>query len=312
LPVFFVITLNPVLMAGFHCRTELKEHMKLIIRLLLPVTIIMILLSCTRIVYIGKRIDPEIKLDNEHHNVVFVNLFNYLSPVNVSRKDRNSYHEGVMNILYGLSSFSNDSSFTFSVGDTLKRGIKAGDLTTLLPVDTITNICNRFKSNLLLTLDSASLYFERDTVIKSYYGVRYRTINFTLNTRFFLSLYSSSGDMIDRSEVDQSAVFIPASSASGRAILVPSISRESEEIGDLASQAGQDYVAKFLPKTYHNTQQLYTGSVFKESNQYIFAKNWSKATELLELLVKNQDQVIAEKARHNLEVVKEASGTGGK
>jgi len=37
-------------------------------------------------------------------------------------------------------------------------------------------------------------------------------------------------------------------------------------------------------------------------------KNWSKATELLEQLLKNQDPVIAEKAKHNLEVVKEASG----
>src|SRR5664280_793604 len=142
--------------------------MKLIIRLLLPVTIIMILLSCTKIVYIGKRIDPEIKLESEHHNIVFVNLFNYLSPVNVNRKDRSSYNAGVMNFLDGLSSFSNDSSFTFSVGDTLKRSIKAGDLTTLLPVDTINNICNRFKSNLLLTLDSASIYFERDTVCLLY------------------------------------------------------------------------------------------------------------------------------------------------
>jgi hypothetical protein len=118
--------------------------------------------------------------------------------------------------------------------------------------------------------------------------------------------------MIDRSEVDQSSVLIPRSSMSGRVILVPSISRESEEIGDLASQAGQDYVLKFLPKIYHDTQQLYTGSVFKESNQYIFAKNWSKATELLEQLVKNQDPVIAEKAKHNLEVVKEASGADEK
>jgi len=282
--------------------------MNFIIRLLLPVTILMISLSCTKIVYIGKRIDPEIKLESEHHNIVFVNLFNYLAPANVTRKDRSSYHAGVMNFLDGLSSFSSDSSFTFSVGDTLKRNIKAGDLTTMLPVDTINNICNRFKSKLLLTLDSASIYFERDTVVNSYYGARYRTINFLLNTRFFLSLYSSAGDMIDRTEVDESSVFIPRSSMSGRVILVPSISRESEEIGDLASQAGQDYVVKFLPKTYHDTQQLYTGGVFKESNQYIFAKNWSKATELLEQLVKNQDPVIAEKAKHNLEVVKDASG----
>ncbi len=41
-------------------------------------------------------------------------------------------------------------------------------------------------------------------------------------------------------------------------------------------------------------------------------KNWDKATELLNRLAKNRDPVIAEKARHNLEVVKEASEAGKK
>ncbi len=274
-------------------------------------SIIMVLSSCIRIVYIGKRIDPEIILEKEHHKIVFVNLFNYTVPVNVNKKDRISYHAGVMNLLDGLSSVSSDSSFNFVVGDTLKKSIEAGDLTTLLPVDTINNICNRFNANLLLTLDSTSIFFERDTVVNYYYGVRYRTINFKLNTRFFLSLYSEEGDLIDRSEVEQSSIFIPRSANSGF-ILVPSISRAREEIGDLAFQAGQDYIAKFYPYIIHDTKQLYTGSTFKESNDYIFAKNWNKATELLEQLVKNQNPGIAEKARHNLEVVKEASEAGEK
>jgi hypothetical protein len=212
-----------------------------------------------------------------------------------------------MNLLDGLSSFSSDSSFNFFVGDTLKKSVEAGDLTTLLSVDTIIDICNRFNANLLLSLDSASIFFERDTVKNHSYGVEYLTFNFKLNTRFFLSLYSDSGDLIDRSEVDESAVFIPRSAMSGRIIQVPYISRASEEIGNLAFQSGQEYVGKFYPVIINDTKQLFTGKLFKESNDYIFARNWDKAIELLEQLVKNQDSSIAEKARYNLEVVKEAS-----
>jgi hypothetical protein len=90
-------------------------------------------------------------------------------------------------------------------------------------------------------------------------------------------------------------------------ILVPSVAGAREEIGNLAFQAGQDYVSKFYPQIIHETKQLFTGSSFKESNDYIFAKNWKKAIELLEQITQSHDPAIAEKARHNLEVVKVAS-----
>ena len=142
--------------------------------------------------------------------------------------------------------------------------------------------------------------------------MEYRTISFILNTRFFLSLYSSTGDLIDRSEVDQSSMVKPQTSMSGLIILIPSISRSANEIGNLAFQSGQDYVAKFYSKTIYDSEQLYTGKPFKESNDCIFAKNWNKAIEILERLTKNQDSVIAEKARHNLDIAKEASEASGR
>ena len=273
--------------------------MKVLLHLVFGLLLVTILSSCTKIIYISRKTDPEIKLENAHHDIVFVNLFNYTLPVNVNKKDRFSYHAGVMNLLDGLSSFSSDSSFNFFVGDTLKKSVEAGDLTTLLSVDTIIDICNRFNANLLLSLDSASIFFERDTVKNHSYGVEYLTFNFKLNTRFFLSLYSDSGDLIDRSEVDESAFFIPRSAMSGSIIQVPYISK--------AFQSGQEYVGKFYPVIINDTKQLFTGKLFKESNDYIFARNWDKAIELLEQLVKNQDSSIAEKARYNLQVVKEAS-----
>jgi hypothetical protein len=281
--------------------------MKVFIRILLSAAMVIFLSSCIRMVYIGKRIDPEIILQHSKHDIVFVNLFDYMQPANVAKNEMHSYNTGVMNFLDGLSSFSNDSSFKFIVADTLRRSVEEGLLTTLLPVDTISAVCARYNSNLMLTLDSVNIFFEQDTVVNDDYGREYFTINFLLNTRFFLSLYSSEGDLINRSEVDQSANYLPRSTLSGLYILLPTIPRADREIASLAFQAGQDYVAKFYPQIVQDSQQLYTGSTFTESNKYIFEKNWKKAIELLEQLTKSKDNVIAEKARHNLEVAKEAS-----
>jgi hypothetical protein len=285
--------------------------MKIFFSILFTIPIVLNFSSCTRIVYISRKTDPEINLENKHHDIVFVNLFDYTLPVNVNKKNILSYHDGTMGFLEGVSSFSRDSSFSFSVCDTLRKNIEVGFLTILLPADTIRTICNKFNSNLLLALDSMSIFFDRDTVINYNYGRRNSTINFVLYTSFFLSLYSDNGGLIERTEVDQSSIFTPRSAVPGF-ILVPSISGSREEIGILAFQSGQDYVAKFYPKIIQNKRQLYSDKPFKESNDYIFAKNWNKAIELLEQLAKNQDPAIAEKARHNLDIVKEASQAGSK
>jgi hypothetical protein len=282
--------------------------MKVFIRLLLTCSIIIFFSSCTAIVYIGKRIDPEIILGKTHHDILFVNLFDYTSEQVVKAKEKNCYYNGVMSLADGLSSFSNDSSYKFIVGDTIKKGIDKELLTTLLPVDSVAEICSRYKTNMLLTLDSMNLFFDWETVSNSdYFGYSNKTKNLYLNCNFYVSLYSSSGDLIDRSELDQSSLYRSMPAYSGVLILQPSLTRAVEDISYLAFQAGQDYVAKFYPRFTQESRQLYTGSAFKESNGYIFAKNWKKASELLEQLVKSPDRVLSAKAQYNLDIVKEAS-----
>ena len=292
----------------YHYRTEQEEQMKIFIRLLLYAAIVILPFSCTNIVYIGKRIDPEIILKKEHHNIVFVNLFDYTSPINLKKKDEVSLHNGVMGLLEGLSSISADSAFNLFIGDTLKKGIETGFLTTMLPVDSVNTICKRNKSNLLLALDSMNIYFDWEiTSADDNYGYASKTKNFYINTRFFMSLYYVTGDLINRSELDQSTFYRSRSTLSGTISVVPTLDRAREDIGELAYQAGQDYVSKFYPKINQDTQQLFSGKNFRESNRYVFARDWEKAIELLEQLTKDPDPTVAEKARHNLEVVKEAS-----
>jgi hypothetical protein len=269
----------------------------------------MLLSSCTKIIYIGKRIDPEIILEKEKHNIVFVNLFDYTSSVNIKKKDVASFHNGLMGLSEGLSSFSSDTSFILIVGDTLKKGTETGFLTTLLPVDSVSAICNRNKSNMLLALDSMNIYFDWETTgEQDNNGYTSKTKNFYINTRFFLSLYSITGDLINRSELDQSTFYRSRPTLSGIITIVPSLEKARQDIGELAFQAGLDYVSKFYPQITQDTKELYSGKPFRDSNRYVFSRDWKKAAELLEELTKNPDPGIAEKAKHNLEVVNEAAG----
>lgn len=272
----------------------------------------MILSSCTRIIYIGKRVEPEIILEKGHNDIVFINLFDYTLPEYVKQKARVAYQAGVTGLVEGLSSFSSDSSFSFIIGDTLKRGIKTGLLTTLLPEDTISDVCDRYKSNLLLALDSLSISFDLEINVDNDNEGINRTKDFYLNTRFFLSLYSSTGDLINRSEVDQSSLYRSRPTLYGFITIEPSLAKARAAVGNQSFQAGEDYVDKFFPELNQETKQLYTGKPFRESNQYVFTKNWNKAIELLEQLAKNQDPVIADKAKYNLDVVKEAAAASKK
>jgi hypothetical protein len=281
--------------------------MRIIIRLLIIVSLTILLSSCTKILYIGKRIDPEIVLEKEQRDIVFVNLFDYTTQSNILKKDEISFHNGVMGLLEGLSSFASDSTFRFVVEDTLKKGIEKGFLTTLLPVDSVSAICNRNSSNMLLTLDSLNIYFDWETISDDNNGYTAKTKNFYINTRFFLSLYSATGDLINRSELDKSTIYRSRPTISGLITIVPSLQRARVDIGGLAYESGLDYVSKFYQQLTHETRQLYSGTPFAESNRYIFERDWKKAIELLEGLTGSSDQKIAEKARHNLEVVKEAA-----
>ena len=287
--------------------------MKVALRLVFFALIMLFFASCIKLVYIAKRNGPEIPLNSRHNDIVFVNLFDYTSPEIVKEKEKSAYHEGVMRFIDGLFYFNNDSSFSFTVCDTLKRGIGKDLLTTLLSVDTIQNICSKFKANLLIALDSVSLYFDWEIESdNNQYGYNGKTKNTYLNSKFYVSLYKSSGELINRTELDQSSLFGSRPPLSGIVTFKPSISRAINIAQSLGYYSGQDYVSRFYPHIIQDTQQLYSGKLFRESNNYIFEKNWAKAVELLEQLAKNPDPLIAEKAKHNLEVVKEAAAAGKK
>lgn len=275
---------------------------------LFAIVILFSLSSCSSFILVQKTYDPEIILEKKPSRIVFVNLFDYTSPAYVKEKNENAYHAGVMKLAEGLSSFSKDESFSFLIGDTLKKDILPGQLTAFLAKDSILAICERHDAGMLLTLDSMVIRFTWETITEGEGEDKSKTKNFYLNGNFFLSFYSAGGDLINRSKVEESSFYKSRFALSGLITVAPSIANAIEAIKPLSLQAGQDYVGKFYPKTVDESRKIYAGKVFKESNLFIKLRNWEKATELLEQLAKSPNPNIAMKARYNLSVVKEAAG----
>lgn len=282
--------------------------MKTVSSSLFVIVILFSLSSCSSFILVQKTYDPEIILEKKPSRIVFVNLFDYTSPAYVKEKNENAYHAGVMKLAEGLSSFSKDESFSFLIGDTLKKDILPGQLTAFLAKDSILAICERHDAGMLLTLDSMVIRFTWETITEGEGEDKSKTKNFYLNGNFFLSFYSAGGDLINRSKVEESSFYKSRYALSGLITVAPSIANAIEAIKPLSLQAGQDYVGKFYSKTVDESRKIYAGKVFKESNLYIKLRNWEKATELLEQLAKSPNPNIAMKARYNLSVVKEAAG----
>ena len=283
--------------------------MKTVSSFLFAIVILFFLPSCSSFILVQKTYDPEIIPEKETGNIVFVNLFDYTLPVYVKDKNVISYHAGVNKLMEGLSSPSaGDESYKFLTGDSLKKGTEVGQLTILLPIDSVTAICTRYKADMLLALDSMNIFFDWETIVDNNSdGSKSKTKNFYLFTRFYMSLYSPIGDLINRSKVENSSFYKSRPTLSGLLTIQPSIAKASKQVGSLAFQAGLDYVSKFYPKTVQESRKIYAGKAFKESNLFIKLRNYDKAIELLEQLAKSPDPNIAMKARHNLSVVKEAA-----
>ena len=270
------------------------------------------LTSCSTVIMIPKILEPEIVPEKKTGNIAFVNLFDYTLPVNSVEKHINLYIEGVRKFNGGSLTLSSDTKpFSFITGDTLKKGTEAGQLTALMPIDSVKILCARYNSGMLLALDSLNIFLDEEwNTERNDDGSKERTKQFILYTKFYLSLYSATGDLINRSEVQKRLLYKSRYVASFliSSQKAPSIANATGEVGSLAIEAGQEYVRKFYPQSIDQFRTIYTGKAFAESNALMKAGNWNQAIKILEELAKSPDVNTALKARQNLSVAKEATG----
>jgi hypothetical protein len=274
------------------------------------IIVILLLTSCFTSVSFNKPAPPEIMLEEPKNNIAFINAFDYTIPDEASKSENNVYRTGVTEVIDGLkTSFAYNEQIDFNVIDTLAGEKAPVRLSDTLSADSVKNICKTNNSSMLLVLEAFDMNIDFETLVEEYEdGSKSRTNNYYLVISAGLSLYSSSGDLIDRSMDALSSLYTSRPALSGIITFTPSLYKAEEEIGHLAKIVGEEYVKKFYPGTELVNRKIYVGKGLLEADNYCMEQNWDKAIELLRPLAESPDPKISRKAANNLSVAYEAVG----
>jgi hypothetical protein len=266
-----------------------------------------LMVSCTSYISVQRPLSPEIPLNSTSNNIVFVNYFDYTNPLFVEEKHRAAYREGINGLALGISTgFSKESRVRYTIGDTLRRSLKKGGLTEIQPPDSVQKICSHFGADMLLALDSVKVEFDWETITnENEDGSKSKTKTFYLIFHGYMTTYASSGDIINRSEVERSQLYTSRATLSGLITFQPSLEKAADEVRGLSLLAGSDYVSKFYPSVTTETKMLYGGKVFKESNIDLSKKECTQVMDYLNGLTGSKDSKTAKRAAHNLDVARE-------
>jgi hypothetical protein len=265
--------------------------------------------SCYTYVLFEKPAPPEIIPDKSLNSIAFINSYDYTIPDSISRGDNNVFQAGVTEVINGLkTSFTSNDQINFNIIDTLVRGNAFTKLPDSLSVDSVKNICTMNNSSMLLVLEAFNMDMDWEQEVEEDEDGKSRTNIYYLYMWTGLSLYSESGDVIDRT-IESCRVQYTSRPALIPIIgIPPSINKAEKEIRKLAQFAAENYVNKFYPGTTTISRKIYITKNLLDADNYCMEHNWDKAIELLKPLAASSDPKIARKAANNLSVAYEAVG----
>lgn len=265
--------------------------------------------SCYTYVSFQKSYPPEITLDQQKNSIAFINTFNYTIPDEDPKNEDDVYQAGVTEVINGLKkSFAGNDQIDFLVVDTLMQEESLYTFSDTLNAETVQNICRENNASMLLVLDYLNIGIESETEENEEGSFFRTTANYYLNVTTGLSLYSGSGNLINRSSVGRYELYKSRGAIAGFAIFDPSIYKAEKDIRYLAGFLGNDYLEKFYPKNTNVNRKIYSGSGLTEVVRYCRINEWDKAIELLKPLAASPDPELAGKAAYNLSVAYEAIG----
>lgn len=283
--------------------------MKILIRTFTLLIIVLFNTSCYTYVSFVKSSPPEIILEEPKNSIAFINSFDYTIPDENPKNEDDVYQAGVTEVIEGLKTlFAENDQIDFHIIDTLARGRAQNGFSDTLSAYWIKDICKTNNSSMLIVLEAFSIGIDSEIEIEESEDGNSRTANYYLNESAGLSLYSNSGDLIDRSTVGRSLLYKSRWALGGIAIFDPSIYKAEEDIRYLAKFVAEDYINKFYPATETVQGKIYTGKELKEAADYCKEQNWDEAIELLKPLAVSPDPKISGKAAYNLSVAYEAIG----
>jgi len=284
--------------------------MKIPFRILAVFIIFLFNTSCHTYVSYVKSTPPEITLEESKNSIVFINSFDYTIPDENPKNEDDVYQAGVTEVIEGLKTlFAENEQIDFRIIDTLARGRAQTGFSDTLSAYWVKDICRTNNSSMLIVMDAFSIGIDSEIEAEeSEDGSTSNTANYYLIETAGLSLYSNSGELIDRSAVGRSLLYKSRWALGGIAVFDPSIYKAEEDIRYLAKFVAEDYINKFYPASETVQRKIYTGKELNEAADYCKEQNWDEAIELLKPLAVSPDPKISSKAAYNLSVAYEATG----
>lgn len=258
--------------------------------------------SCTTLLFIKKTLPPEITLESAGNSMVIQNYFDYTRPEYVKEKHEEVFHAAVASFTRELVSSLEGENLVMAIqGDTLVRKIKGRIPSDMLNPDSVSSVCNRYNTNLMLSVDSVYIGFDWETeTMEDDDGSRYRVKSFYLEVQPFLSLYNSQGILIDRSYVYRQVLYKDRLALSGLITIKPSLAKAIAEVTILAGESGHDYGAKFFGSYGTFEYKVFYSKPFDVSYSLMLNREWADAIRELLPLAESSEKKIAKRAANNL------------
>lgn len=278
--------------------------MKRIFHALSFITLVILASSCTTVVQMQRTYRPESVLPADSAKFVFVNFFDYRIPEYIKDKYEIAYAVAVRGYIDGLGeTVLMDPGGSFAIGDTLNDGFSVSSMQLPEFTDTVKAICGSHGADMLIALDSMNLWIDWDINLEEDdEGDNMLVKDFYLYANSYMTLYTSSGEIIDRCAGEKST-FIKSKYTIFGMVGGPTITKAREAVRSLSRDAAKDCIGKFYPFTENYTETLYKGGPLNKINELIIAGHAEEAVSPLKALTNSTDQSLAKKASSNLVVV---------
>ena len=275
----------------------------------IPALIILLTLgSCSIPVVMTKELPPELPVSKQPSRIVYCNQFDYLNNPGIKDKHKAVYRKGMEEFAKSLADdvpFSNPVVI-FTV-DTSAIWLKEGkEIKINTTEEEIRNKCMAYDADFLLTLDSLLLHFDWDVITeRDPDGSKSKTKDFYILNSYFVTLYDATGATVEKTLLEKSMFFRSRPTLGGMITIMPNLDNADDHILLNAHAAGTDYHRLFYPSVEKIIMYLYDGKDFKDVNRLIIAGQYEKSKAILEEMSKTLKHKKAEKAAHNLAVVRE-------
>lgn len=288
-----------------------NDQMKTTVKLL-PVFLSTVLFTgCMSYLSIDKQLPPEIQLNQDVYSISLVNLYDY-EMVDFHNPNKISvFQSGVNGFLDQLEkSFEYDARFDLRNTNELVKGRWQDHLPERpLSKDSIKLFCKEYNTELLLALEAYNIYFDKDVEVEENEdGSKTRTAYYDLVVYTGLSLYDSTGAIIDRSNLRRSDFYKSREVLSGLLAIGPALGRAGSEINTLSLDLGKEYIKKFNPSFITEQKKYYTGQDMEEVTPLMISGNYEGAAEKLLPMVNGSKYSVRRKAAYNLSVAYELMG----